>query len=101
LAGFDQSYPQKQSYPAKGFIKGTLVADGDLVDALVLAGDPTFPAPAFVRGAGRSASSARSVRKGLDEKLVCVSVRDPQRSQAHDIADLAASFPDEINFSQV
>ena len=44
------------TYPADyGYIEGTLGGDGDALDALVLVGDPTFPAAVSARG--RSASS--------------------------------------------
>ena len=44
------------SYPADyGFIEGTLGEDGDPLDALVLVGEPTFPA-----AASAPASSASS-----------------------------------------
>ena len=51
------------AYPADyGFIEGTMGGDGDPLDALVLVGEPTFPAAA---SAGvSSASSTWPTRRG-------------------------------------
>ncbi len=89
------------SYPADyGFIEGTLAADGDPLDALVLAGDPTFPGCRVrVRPIG---VFSMVDEKGADAKLVCVSVRDPQWLEVKDIEDLPPSFRDEVeHFFQV
>lgn len=89
------------TYPADyGFIEGTLAPDGDPLDALVLAGDPTFPGCRVrVRPIG---VFGMVDEKGPDEKLMCVSIRDPQWLQVNDIEDLPASFRDEVeHFFQV
>jgi len=89
------------SYPADyGFIEGALAADGDSLDALVLAGDPTFPG---CRVRVRPIGVFRMIdEKGLDEKLVCVSVRDPQWAEIDDVSGLPASFCEEVeHFFQV
>jgi inorganic pyrophosphatase len=89
------------SYPADyGFIEGTLGADGDPLDALVLVGDPTFPGCRI---------RARPVgvfymtdEKGADEKVICASGYDPAWSRVHDIHDLQPEYRDEIeHFFQV
>ena len=50
------------AYPADyGFIEGTLGGDGDPLDALVLVGEPTFPAVVSV--AGSSACSTWPTRR--------------------------------------
>jgi inorganic pyrophosphatase len=89
------------SYPADyGFIEGTLGDDGDPLDALVLAGDPTFPGCRIrVRPVG---VFYMSDEKGEDEKVICVSRNDPAWLRVHDIHDLQPEFRDEIeHFFQV
>lgn len=89
------------SYPADyGFIEDTLAPDGDPLDALVIAGDPTFPGCRVrVRPIGLFRMTDE---KGQDEKLVCVSTRDPQWSEVKDIGDLHVSFREEVeHFFQV
>ena len=83
------------SYPADyGFIEGTLGEDGDPLDALVLIGDPTFPGCRIrVRPVG---VFHMTDEKGPDEKVICVSVRDPLWSGVHDIDDLHTAFRQEI-----
>ncbi len=89
------------SYPADyGYIEGTLGADGDPLDALVLVGDPTFPGCRIrVRPIG---VFYMTDEKGADEKILCTSLRDPAWSRVHDIHDLQPEFRDEIeHFFQV
>jgi inorganic pyrophosphatase len=83
-----------------GFIKDTLGEDGDALDALVLVGDPTFPGCRVrVRVIG---VFYMEDEKGSDEKVICVSQRDPAWSHAHDIHDLFPEFRAEIEqFFQV
>ena len=89
------------SYPADyGYIEGTLGEDGDPLDALVLVGDPTFPGcrvRARVVGVFHMTDE-----KGADDKIICVSERDPAFSRIHDIHDIQTEFRDEIeHFFQV
>ena len=89
------------SYPADyGFIEGTLGGDGDPLDALVMVGDPTFPGCRIrVRVIG---VFYMEDEKGSDEKVICVSERDPAWMHAHDIHDLFPEFRAEIEqFFQV
>ena len=89
------------SYPADyGFIEGTLGDDGDPLDALVLVGDPTFPGCRIrARPVG---VFYMSDEKGEDEKVICVSNRDPAWLRVHDIHDVQPEFRDEIeHFFQV
>jgi inorganic pyrophosphatase len=89
------------SYPADyGFIEGTLGGDGDPLDALVMVGDPTFPGCRIrVRVIG---VFYMEDEKGSDEKVICVSERDPAWKHAHDIHDLFPEFRAEIEqFFQV
>ena len=89
------------SYPADyGFVKGTLAEDGDPLEALVLVADPTFPGCRVrVRPVG---VFHMEDEEGVDEKLICVPLRDPVWSEMHDIHDVPAPFRREIeHFFQV
>ncbi len=84
------------SYPADyGFIEHTLGGDGDPLDALVLAGDPTFPG---CRIRARPIGLFRMTdEKGPDEKIICVSIRDPFWAKYEELDDLDRSLLDEID----
>jgi inorganic pyrophosphatase len=89
------------SYPADyGYIEGTLGEDGDPLDALVLVGDPTFPG---CRVRARAVGVFHMTdEKGADDKIICVSDRDPSFSRIRDIHDIQNEFRDEIeHFFQV
>lgn len=82
-------------YPADyGYIEGTLGADGDPLDALVLLDEPTFPG-CLVRcraiGMYRMTDEA-----GGDDKVLCVPADDPRCEHMHDINDIAEFFRLEI-----
>ena len=84
------------TYPADyGFIEGTLGGDGDPLDALVLAGDPTFPG---CRIRARPIGLFRMTdEKGPDEKIICVSVRDPFWARYAELTELDESLRNEID----
>jgi inorganic pyrophosphatase len=89
------------SYPADyGFLEGTLGADGDPLDALVLVGEPTFPGcriPARVVGVFHM-----SDEKGPDEKILCVPLKDPAWMRVADVHDIPPELRNEIeHFFQV
>jgi inorganic pyrophosphatase len=89
------------SYPADyGFVEGTLGEDGDPLDALVLVGDPTFPGCRIrARPIGVFFMTDEA---GADEKIICVSRRDPSWLRVEDIDDVNPEFRDEIeHFFQV
>ena len=89
------------TYPADyGFIEGTLGGDTDPLDALVFAGDPTFPG---CRIRGRAIGLFRMTdEKGPDEKIICVSLRDPIWSKYERLEQLDQHLLDEIeHFFQV
>ena len=83
------------TYPADyGFVEGTLAADGDPLDALVLTSDPTFPGCRIrVRPIG---VFHMSDEKGPDEKLLCVPLGEPAFERIRDVHDVAAELRDEI-----
>jgi inorganic pyrophosphatase len=74
-------------YPSDyGFIVDTLAEDGDALDALVLIGEPTFPGchiPARPIGLFRMKDE-----KGLDHKILCVPLNDPQWNHIRKLADV-------------
>ena len=76
-------------YPGDyGCVPGTLSEDGDALDAIVLARNPTFPGclvRARVLGVLRMEDE-----DGPDPKLVCVPARDPRAAEYQSILDLPA-----------
>jgi inorganic pyrophosphatase len=82
-------------YPADyGFIEGTLGGDGDALDALVFVGEPTFPGCRIeVRAVGMFVMRDE---KGMDEKILCVPLKDPSWSHVNDLSDLRPTLLAEI-----
>ncbi|MGH4031974.1 inorganic diphosphatase [Actinomycetota bacterium Odt1-20B] len=74
-------------YPADyGYIDGTLGRDEDPLDALVLAGERTFPGCTIrCRAIGMFVMSDE---KGPDEKVLCVPAHDPRHENVQDISDI-------------
>jgi inorganic pyrophosphatase len=74
-------------YPADyGFIEGTLGADGDPLDALVLLQEPTFPGCLICcRAIGMFRMTDE---KGEDDKVLCVPADDPRLAHLQDIDDM-------------
>jgi inorganic pyrophosphatase len=74
-------------YPADyGFIEGTLGADGDPLDSLVLVDEPTFPG-CLIRC--RAIGMFRMTdEKGGDDKVLCVPSADPRLEHMRDIHHL-------------
>jgi inorganic pyrophosphatase len=74
-------------YPADyGFVEGTLARDGEPLDALVMAGEPTFPGSTVrCRAVGVLVMSDES---GPDEKVLCVPAHDPRYAPLQDIGDV-------------
>ena len=88
-------------YPADyGYIDGTLGGDGDTLDALVFVGEPTFPG---CRIQARPIGLFRMTdEKGLDEKILCVPLRDPLWSHVEGLDDVNPNLLNEIeHFFQV
>ena len=82
------------AYPLDyGFIDGTLGADGDPLDALVILPEPVLPGvivPARVLGVFKMTDEA-----GGDDKLLCV-IDDPRWAHLQDIEDVSQFQRDEI-----
>jgi inorganic pyrophosphatase len=88
-------------YPADyGFIQDTLADDGDHLDALVLADQPTFPG-CIVRGRPVAVMRMRDER-GLDQKILCACADDPRADQIVDLASVPKHLLAEIeNFFSI
>ena len=76
-------------------MEGTHGGDGDPLDTLVFAGDPTFPG---CRIRARPIGLFRMTdEKGPDEKIICVSVRDPFWAKFEELDQLDSNLLGEID----
>ncbi len=83
------------SYPCDyGYIPGTLAEDGDLLDALVLGGTPTFPGCEI--HARAVAVFWMNDELGPDAKVLAVPANDPRYSDIQDLSDVPEHTRDEI-----
>ncbi len=75
-------------YPTDyGFIVGTRAADGEPLDVLIVVEEPTFPGCRVrIRPIG---VLTMKDEKGMDEKILAVSARDPRYLEIHDLKDLS------------
>lgn len=74
-------------YPTDyGFVPGTRAADGDPLDVLIIAEEPTFPGCRVeVRPIGLLLMRDE---KGVDEKILAVPVADPRYEWVQDLTDV-------------
>lgn len=83
------------SYPAEyGHIENTLAPDGDPLDILVIAREPTFPGcvvPARVLGYLSTCDNGK-----IDYKLIAVTDCDPRYDHVHKLEDVAEYILKEI-----
>ncbi len=95
LFRFDRLLYSAVHYPGDyGFIPRTLADDDDPLDVLVMVTVPTFPGCLMeVRPIG---SFEMRDEKGLDEKILCVPLRDPLYDEYHDLNDVAAHYLREV-----
>ena len=78
-----------------GFIPETLGEDGDPLDAMVVVTEPTFPGcviPVKVIALFRMRDD-----KGVDDKVVCVPLHDPNWNHVEKLEDLGEPLRDEIS----
>lgn len=82
-------------YPTDyGYFENTLGGDGDPLDALVLLEYPLFPGVGVkVRAVGMLVMEDDG---GVDEKVLCVPVKDPRWSHIQDLADVPDQIKNEI-----
>ena len=91
LIRLDRPLYSPMHYPGDyGFFPGTLAADGDPLDIMVLMREPSFPGCLI---------SARPLvvlvmvdEKGRDEKILAVPVTDPTYETYHKLSDVAPHF---------
>jgi len=82
-------------YPTDyGFVPGTMAADGDPLDVLVIVEEPTFPG-CRVRVRPIGALVMRD-EAGTDEKLLAVPVADPRFDRIRELEDLGPHWLAEI-----
>lgn len=83
-------------YPTDyGFIPGTMAEDGDPLDAMVCVSEATFPG--CVIAVKVVAIFRMRDDKGLDDKIVCVPLHDPNWSHVEALEDLPLPLRDEIS----
>jgi inorganic pyrophosphatase len=83
-------------YPTDyGFIPNTLAEDGDPLDAMVCVSEPTFPGcviPVKVIALFKMRDDA-----GVDHKICCVPLHDPNWAHVDKLDDLTQALRDEIS----
>jgi inorganic pyrophosphatase len=73
---FDRLLMSAAAYPADyGYIPDTLGCDGDVLDALVCLTEPTFPG--CLIPVKPVAMFKMQDEQGVDDKIICVPLRDP------------------------
>ena len=95
LLRLDRVLHSAVSYPDDyGFIPRTNCDDGDPLDALVLSHEPVYPLT-IVEARAIGVMRMRD-EKGIDDKIVAVSVRDPAFADYRDKAELPAHVLREV-----
>ena len=92
---FDRLLMSAATYPSDyGYIRGTIGADGDPLDALVCLHEPTFPGCLIpVKPVGMFKMRDE---KGVDDKIICVPLHDPYWNSAEELEDLPLLLRQEI-----
>jgi inorganic pyrophosphatase len=92
---FDRFLFASVVYPLDyGIIPDTLAEDGDPLDAMVAVSEPTFPG--CVIPVKPIALFKMRDEKGVDDKVVCVPLEDPNWNEAETLEDLPHQLRDEI-----
>ncbi|MGO9488487.1 MAG: inorganic diphosphatase [Solirubrobacteraceae bacterium] len=92
---FDRLLVSAATYPADyGFLRGTLGQDGDPLDALVCLSEPTFPG-CLIPVKPIALFEMRD-EKGIDDKVICVPLRDPYWNHHEQLEDLPLLLRQEI-----
>jgi inorganic pyrophosphatase len=78
-----------------GFIPDTLAQDGDPLDAMVCVSEPTFPG--CVIAVKVIALFRMRDDKGIDDKVLCVPLSDPNWNTMERLEDLSQPLRDEIS----
>jgi inorganic pyrophosphatase len=83
-------------YPTDyGFIPDTLAEDGDPLDAMVCVSEPTFPGCEIA--VKPIALFKMRDDKGVDDKVLCVPLQDPNWNGIESLEDLPLQLRDEIS----
>lgn len=77
-----------------GFVLDTLAEDGDPLDAMVMVGEATYPG--IVIEAEPVGLFKMVDEKGIDWKILCVPVHDPQWNWVNDLSDVPPHLLKEI-----
>jgi inorganic pyrophosphatase len=95
LLRFDRLLYSAVHYPGDyGFIPRTLADDDDPLDVLVIVTEPTFPGCLMaVRPIG---VFVMEDEKGIDEKILCVPVKDPLHHEYRVLHDVPPHFLKEV-----
>jgi inorganic pyrophosphatase len=92
---FDRFLFSSVVYPLDyGFIPHTLAEDGDPLDAMVAVSEPTFPG--CMIPVNPIALFKMRDEKGVDDKVVCVPLEDPNWSDVHGLQDLPRQLRAEV-----
>ena len=82
-------------YPTDyGFVPDTLGLDGDPLDAMVCVSEPTFPGCWI--DVKPIALFKMEDDKGIDDKVLCVPLKDPSWNKFEELEDLSVQLRDEI-----
>jgi inorganic pyrophosphatase len=93
---FDRFLFSSVVYPLDyGIIPDTLAEDGDPLDAMVAVSEPTFPG--CVIPVKPIALFKMRDEKGIDDKVICVPLQDPNWNFAERLEDLSGQLQDEIS----
>ncbi|HEY8865594.1 MAG TPA: inorganic diphosphatase [Solirubrobacteraceae bacterium] len=93
---FDRFLFSSVVYPLDyGMIPETLAEDGDPLDAMVCVSEPTFPG--CVIPVKPIALFKMSDDKGIDDKVICVPLQDPNWNEHERLEDLPVQLRDEIS----
>jgi len=83
-------------YPTDyGFIPDTLALDGDPLDAMVCVSEATFPG--CVIPVKPIALFKMRDEKGIDDKIICVPLKDPNWNEHERLEDLPQQLQEEIS----
>ncbi len=92
---FDRMLFSSVHYPSDyGYIPDTLAQDGDPLDAMVLLWEPTFPG--CVIEARPLGLFKMKDEKGIDDKVLCVPVKDPLWNHIHELSQVPPHLLKEI-----
>jgi inorganic pyrophosphatase len=93
---FDRFLFSSVVYPLDyGMIPNTVAEDGDPLDAMVAVSEPTFPG--CVIPVKPIALFKMSDDKGIDDKIICVPLQDPNWNHCERLEDLPEQLRDEIS----